>query len=115
MSVSNSGSVTPKSLRFTKSSHSSHWLDTPEEASSENSTDTARRTSRVRPVIMAWKRPSISSSGPGGRTLGASRSTISRLIQIRMKNAIAKMKNRAILASSTRPHTSVRPSESNHR
>ena len=105
----------PKSLRLTKSSHSSHWLDTPEAASSENSTDTARRTSRVRPDTMSWKRLRNSSSGPGGRTLGASRSTIIRLIQITMKNATAKIPNSATLASRTRPHTSVRSSESNHR
>ena len=43
----------PKSLRFTKSSHSCHWFDTPDAASSENSTDTTKRTSRVRLDTMA--------------------------------------------------------------
>ena len=43
----------PKSLRFTKSSHSCHWFDTPDAASSENSTDTTKRTRRVRLDTMA--------------------------------------------------------------
>ena len=115
MSVPNSGSLAPNDRRLTNSSHCSHWLDTPEAASRENSNATTTRTSLGRPDTSSWTRLSMSSSGPGGRTLGAIRSAIIKLMSIRRKNAAAKITNRAIFASSTRAHTSVRSSESNHR
>ena len=54
MSVLNSGSSMPKSLRLTNSSHFSHWLDTPAQTMKVNSSDTAVRTSMVLPLTAAW-------------------------------------------------------------